>query len=105
MMKKILSLSLVLILMICTVPFVVSADETEIYKSVSVEYSDNRGKTEKLDVMVKNQNVYVEANELALRFGFICAVSDGFINIKNITNINLPSTSTVIFNSNNTQVK
>lgn len=104
-MKKILSLSLVLILMICTVPFVVSADETEIYKSVSVEYSDNRGKTEKLDVMVKNQNVYVEANELALRFGFICAVSDGFINIKNITNINLPSTSTVIFNSNNTQVK
>ena len=36
-MKKILSLSLVLILMICTVPFVVSADETEIYKSVSVE--------------------------------------------------------------------
>ena len=43
---------------------------TEEYKSIPVQYSDKTGQTEYLDVMIKDEHVYVNAGKLAERFGY-----------------------------------
>lgn len=103
-MKKIVCLFLTTLIIYCLFPVAISAEETEVYKTIAVEYSDNRGKTEQLDVLIKDNNVYVNAETLSKRFGFACNVNNDSIVIKNESNSNFPTTY-IIFSCNNTKIK
>ncbi len=83
-MKKVfcLFLSMVLTFSIFIPAF---AEEKKEYTTFKVEYSDKLGAIEKLNVMVKNNQVYVDVKQLAERFGYSVSVVPGnHILIKNI---------------------
>lgn len=69
-MKKIISviLSLVITLSINATAF--AANTSEEYYTVQVEYSDNIGRLEQLDLMAIDNNVFVDAKMLAERLGY-----------------------------------
>ena len=103
-MKKTISLFLVLIIMVSiTVPSF-AAEESEEYYSIPVEYSDNIGHQESLDIMVQNDNVFVDAKMLAERLGYTFGENgeSAVIFNKDTTN-NLPFGITQ-FKYNSTQV-
>lgn len=83
-MKRIISL-LLCITMLLSSANVVLADEVkeDVYNTVSVEFSDNVGSLEKLQVMVKDDNVYANAEELGTRLGYDVSVSDEYVSIYN----------------------
>lgn len=68
-MKRIIGLLLVFVIIISSVP-VSAAETSEEYYAIPVEYSDNRGHEEYIDIMIKNNNVYVNAKMLAERMGY-----------------------------------
>lgn len=69
-MKKTLSLFLTLIIMISMAIPAFAAENSEEYYMIQVEYSDNTGHQESLDVMIQNDNVFVDAKMLAERLGY-----------------------------------
>lgn len=103
-MKKILSILLICIILLNSIPIVVSATNSEDYKTVKVEYSDNRGNPEKLKLMVKDGNVYANAESLATRLGYTFSSVENDIVIKNTDNDSIPK-MLVIFSYENTTVK
>lgn len=98
-MKQIISL-LLCITMLLSFVNVVLADEVkdDVYNTVSVEFSDNIGNLEKLQVMVKDDNVYANAEELGTRLGYDVSVSDEYVSIYNKeTDENVPYGLTVFY--------
>lgn len=69
-MKKTISLFLALVLLMSVFSLVFADEIGEQYYTVKVEYSDNVGKKEQLNLMVQGYNVYVDAKMLAERFGY-----------------------------------
>lgn len=69
-MKKAISLFLALVMMISMSVPAFAAESSEEYYTIQVEYSDNTGHQESLDVMIQNDNVFVDAKMLAERLGF-----------------------------------
>lgn len=61
------------------------ADEIteEAYHTVPVEFSDNIGNAETLQVMIKNDNVYANAEELGTRLGYEVGMSEEYVSIYN----------------------
>ena len=95
-MKRIVS-ALLSVVLVCSSPVFSIANETERYVTVSVEYSDNIGTTEQLELMVKNDQVYVNAEMLAARLGYLVASNENAVVIYNIDNDNLPNGFTWFF--------
>lgn len=104
-MKKIFGILLVIVLFISN-STVIFAEETKlIYGTVNVEYSDNKGNIETLNVMTLNNNVYADAEELVTRLGYqISFTSEDVVTIYNKTNSELPYGFT-IFYYDDTKVK
>ena len=73
------------------------AAESEKYVTIPVEYSDNVGNSEQLDLMVKNKNVYVNAEMIANRLGYQCGSDDDHITIYNREDNDLPVAFTQFF--------
>lgn len=69
-MKKAISLFLVLVMMISMSVPAFAAESREEYYTIQVEYSDNIGHQESLDIMIQNDNVFVDAEMLAERLGY-----------------------------------
>ena len=101
-MKKTISLVLAVVLLLQCSTFAFAVEDSGDYKTVSVEveFSDNVGKSEYLTLMLKDNNVYVSATELALRFGYAVLVQDEYVAIYNDTSDELPFGITVfLYNS------
>ena len=69
-MKKAISLFLALVMMILMSVPAFAAESREEYYTIQVEYSDNIGHQESLDIMIQNDNVFVDAEMLAERLGY-----------------------------------
>lgn len=69
-MKKAISLFLALVMMISMSVSAFAAESSEEYYTIQVEYSDNTGHQESLDIMIQNDNVFVDAEMLAERLGY-----------------------------------
>ena len=69
-MKKMISLFLALVIMGSMAVPAFAAESSEEYYTIPVEYSDNIGHQESLDVMIQNDNVFVDAKMLAERLGY-----------------------------------
>ena len=80
------------------------ATESEKYVVIPVEYSDNVGNSEQLDLMVRNKKVYVNAEMIANRLGYQYGSDDNCITIYNREDNDLPIAFTQFF-YNNTKVK
>ena len=95
-MKRIFCLLLTVALM-CSSSIDLFAAESEKYVAIPVEYSDNVGNSEQLDLMVKNKNVYVNAEMIANRLGYQCGSDDDYIMIYNKKDNDLPIAFTQFF--------
>lgn len=95
-MKRIFCLLLTVALM-CSSSIDLFAAESEKYVAIPVEYSDNVGNSEQLDLMVKNKNVYVNAEMIANRLGYQCGSDDDYIMIYNREDNDLPIAFTQFF--------
>ncbi|MEY8387416.1 hypothetical protein AALC17_08995 [Oscillospiraceae bacterium 38-13] len=103
-MKRMISLLLAFAIMISitTTSFAVNAGEE--YYAVQVEYSDMIGHQEKLDIMIQNNNVYVDAKMLSERLGYTFGEnSEGAVIYNKDTSNGLPFGITQ-FKYNSTQV-
>lgn len=82
-MKRILSLFLSTVVLFSSIS-VVHAEATteEIYNNVKIEFSDSK-KTETLQVLILDDNVYANAEELGQRLGYQVSVSDEYVSIYN----------------------
>lgn len=101
-MKRILSLFIsILILGLMVLP--VYATSSEEYFKVTVEYSDNIGETEYLETMIKDGNLYVNAEKLAERLGYVFGSNEEYITIYNKDNNDMPISFT-IFNYEDVKV-
>lgn len=65
-----MSLFLAFAIMISTAVPAFAAETGEEYYTIPVEYSDNTGHQESLDIMIQNDNVFVDAKMLAERLGY-----------------------------------
>lgn len=74
-MKRVISIALLIFLIINIVVFPVSATDEYRYEELPVEYSDNKGITESLNIMIEGQNVYVDAVQLGSRLGYTVELS------------------------------
>lgn len=95
-MKRIFCL-LLTVALICSSSIDLFAAESEKYVAIPVEYSDNVGNSEQLDLMVKNKNVYVNAEMIANRLGYQCGSDDDHITIYNREDNDLPIAFTQFF--------
>ena len=104
-MKKIFGILLVIVLFISNSTVIFAEETKPIYGTVNVEYSDNKGNIETLNVMTLNNNVYADAEELVTRLGYqISFTSEDVVTIYNKTNSELPYGFT-IFYYDDTKVK
>lgn len=69
-MRRIIGLLLALVIMISTTTTSFDANTGEEYYIVHVEHYNNIGYHEELDVMILNNNVFVDAKMLAERLGY-----------------------------------
>lgn len=102
-MKKIFCFMLSIMLVIISVPITAFAKQEATFKRIPVEYSDNRSQTEYLDLMVKENRVYVNAEQLADRFGYEVVTGDESVLIKCLETPVMPRTF-VVFNYTDTKV-
>lgn len=103
-MKRIISLLLAVVMMISMTTTSFAANTGEAYYTVQVEYSDNIGHQEELDVMIQNNNVFVDAKMLAERLGYTFGENDeGAVIYNKDTSNGLPFGITQ-FKYNSTQV-
>ncbi len=96
-MKQVCCFFLVIIIFFSVLPSVILAQEQEEYISVNVEYSDNIGTIEQLELMIKDNNIYVNAGKLSERFGYKFDVASNFVCIYNTVNEDLPYGKTYFF--------
>ena len=83
-MRKIISLVLCIAMLISSSNIVLADEITEeAYHTVPVEFSDNIGNAETLQVMIKNDNVYANAEELGTRLGYEVGMSEEYVSIYN----------------------
>ena len=102
-MKRIISLALTILIVGCGWPVFIYAEEPEKYLSVPVEYSDNVGNNEQLEIMVKDGCVYANAEMLAERLGYSFGKEEESIVIYNTENEEIPIGFTQ-FSLNDTKV-
>lgn len=103
-MKKAISLFLVLVMMISMSVPAFAAESREEYYTIQVEYSDNIGHQESLDIMIQNDNVFVDAEMLAERLGYTFGEDgESAVILNKDTSNNLPFGITQ-FKYNSTQV-
>ena len=103
-MKRTISLFLALVMMISVSVPAFAAESSEEYYSIQVEYSDNIGHQESLDIMIQNDNVFVDAEMLAERLGYTFGENgDSVVIFNKDTSNNLPLGVTQ-FKYNSTQV-
>lgn len=69
-MKKAISLILAFVVIVSMFVPAFAVESSEEYYTIQVEYSDNTGRQESLDVMIQNDNVFVDAKMLAERLGY-----------------------------------
>lgn len=100
-MKRIIVITLIITLILSgNIVLFAEEDSTARYSTIQVEFSDNVGQTEKLNVMVKDEHVYANAGELASRLGYGISISDNNdITIFNMSNSDLPYGFTQFFNN------
>lgn len=65
-------------------------EEEKLYYTMNVEFSDEVGQTEEIHFMVKNNHVYVNAEELAIRLGYQIGSTEEYVLIYNCDNEELP---------------
>lgn len=103
-MKRTISLFLALVMMISVSVPAFAAESSEEYYSIQVEYSDNIGHQESLDIMIQNDNVFVDAEMLVERLGYTFGENgDSVVIFNKDTSNNLPLGVTQ-FKYNSTQV-
>ena len=103
-MKRIISLLLALVIMISTTTISFAANTDEEYYTVQVEYSDNIGHPEELNIMILNNNVFVDAKMIAERLGYTFGENgEGVVIYNKDTSNGLPFGITQ-FKYNSTQV-
>lgn len=103
-MKKAISLFLALVIMISLTIPAFATETSEEYYTIQVEYSDNTGHQELLDVMIQNDNVFVDAKMLAERLGYTFGENgESAVIFNRDTSNNLPFVITK-FKYNSTQV-
>lgn len=103
-MKKAISLFLVLVMMISMSVPAFAAESREEYYTIQVENSDNIGHQESLDIMIQNDNVFVDAEMLAERLGYTFGENgESAVILNKDTSNNLPFGITQ-FKYNSTQV-
>lgn len=103
-MKKAISLFLALVMMISMSVSAFAAESSEEYYTIQVEYSDNTGHQESLDIMIQNDNVFVDAEMLAERLGYTFGENgESAVIFNKDTSNNLPFGITQ-FKYNSTQV-
>lgn len=105
-MKRITVLILVITLLVSSsVTAFAEENSEEQYININVEFSDNIGAVEHLDVMIKDGHVYANAEELAGRLGYQVSDTNGTcVSIYNKENESLPYELTQFF-YNDTKVK
>lgn len=103
-MKKAISLFLALVMMVSMSVPAFAAESSEEYYTIQVEYSDNIGHQESLDVMIQNDNVFVEAEMLAERLGYTFGENGESAVIFNKDTSNNLSFGITQFKYNSTQV-
>lgn len=80
-----------------------SANKSE-YKSLNIEYSDNKGQLETLNILVKDKYVYADANQLVKRLGYTIKMGENNrIVISNLENTKTPRMF-LIFHVNDSKV-
>lgn len=83
-MKKFLSLLLCITILISSVNIAFAAESTQdTYNTIMVEFSDNIGESETLQVMINDENVYADVEELATRLGYDVNISDEYVSVYN----------------------
>ena len=103
-MNKTINLFLALVMMISMPVPAFAVESSEEYYTIQVEYSDNIGHQELLDIMVQNNNVFVDAEMLAERLGYTFGENgDSAVVFNKDTSNNLPLSITQ-FKYNSTQV-
>lgn len=104
-MKRLLSLILcVAVLVSTTVTAQAKEGENEAYHTINVEFSDSDGAIETLQVMVKNDNVYANAEELGERLGYQVNISEEYVSISNKDESENVPYGLTVFYFNSTQI-
>lgn len=103
-MKKAISLFLALVMMISMSVPSFAAESKEEYYTIQVEYSDNTGHQESLNIMIQNDNVFVDAEMLAERLGYTFGENGESAVIFNKDTSNNRPFSITQFKYNSTQV-
>ena len=103
-MKKTISLVLIFVIIISMAVPAFAAESIEEYYTIRVEYSDNIGNQESLDVMIQNDNVFVDAKMLAERLGYTFGENDESTVIYNTNASNGLPLGITQFKYNSTQV-
>lgn len=98
-MKKFLSLLLCITILMSSVNMAFAAESAQdTYNMISVEFSDNIGISETLQVMINDENVYADVEELAARLGYDVNISDEYVAVYNKTlSKNVPYGLTVFY--------
>lgn len=90
-MKKIIAIILCIALCLSDMTVVMAENEQEeTYCTINAEFSDKVGQLEKIQVMVKDDHVYANAEELATRLGYKMASDNECVLIYNQENESLP---------------
>lgn len=90
-MKRIISI-VCCVIMLMSSAYTVSATEIgdmqNSYTTLSVEFSDNIGQNEDLDIFVKDEHVYANAEQLGERLGYQVEVGKDYaaVSYKNLLN-------------------
>ena len=102
-MKKFLSLLLCITILMSSVNMAFAAESAQdTYNMISVEFSDNIGISETLQVMINDENVYADVEELAARLGYDVNISDEYVAVYNKTlSKNVPYGLTVFYYDRN----
>lgn len=83
-MKRVISFFLCVIMLMSSTYTALAKETTDIsYNTLSVEFSDNLGTTEELNVMVTEEHLYVDAEQLGDRLGYQVEVGNEYVAIYN----------------------
>lgn len=90
-MKKIIAIVLCIALCLSDMTFVMAENEQEeMYYTINAEFSDKVGQIEQVQVMVKDNHVYANAEELAGRLGYQVASNEEYVLVYNQDNEEIP---------------
>lgn len=83
-MKRVIGIILCIAVLICSpVTYYGQKTDENIYKTIDVEFSDNVGTTEAIQIMIENDHLYVNAEQIGQRLGYSVQVGDGYVSIYN----------------------